>query len=63
MQHLVGGQVQKQVKNLCLWKINDCSSTPLFVSLPNILLRIEFLDREMKEKCATDILILYYTKK
>lgn len=49
-------QVQQEVKNICLLKINDFNSIPLFLSLPNILLRREFLGKEKNESLEIEML-------
>jgi len=49
-------QVQQQVKNTCLLKINNSSLIPLFLSLSNIILRREFLDREKNGNLEIEML-------
>ena len=49
-------QVQQQVKNTCLLKINDSSLMLLFLSLSNIILRREFLDREKNGNLEIEML-------
>lgn len=53
-------QVQQQVKNTCLLKINDSSLMLLFLSLSNIILRREFLDREKNGNLEIEMLCWYF---